>query len=99
MLLIAVPALAAPTGWKAPADCVVPPDDGLYDQTGQNLTGCIDGAVWAAAEAVADNSGYASQAGLLQFPSGTSQVGSNGVTYLCPEWFGFFSCVLPPEAR
>lgn len=89
-------ALAAPTGWKAPADCHVPPDNGIYDDF-NHLTGCIDSVVWAQSAVV--SVGDQSKLRQFIFPSSTTKVGSDGVTYTCPWFFGFIDCILPPQAR
>jgi hypothetical protein len=89
--------LAAPTGWKPASDCVVPPDHGIWDDTNTYLTGCITDEAWQAAAAASNED--QSKLGAFIFPSGTAKVGSNGVTYVCPWWFGIFSCILPTEAR
>ena len=92
-------ALAAPTGWKPAADCVVPPDHGIWNETNTAITGCITEAAWSAAQASQAANGDQQKLAPFIFPSGTSKVGSNGVSYPCPWWFEFISCVLPEAAR
>ena len=99
-LLLPSAAFAAPTGWKPAAECVVPPDHGIWNVTNTAITGCITSSAWDAAQAAqAANFGDQSKLVAFFFPSGTVRTGSNGVSYTCPWWFGFISCILPEVAR
>lgn len=93
-------ALAAPSGWKDAADCQVPPDHGVWDNSNTVLVGCITDEAWkqAATASAADQA----KLGQYMFPANTTKRGSNGVLYGCfvgQPWFFTFSCILPPEAR
>lgn len=95
-ILVPSLAFAAPTGWKAAADCQVPPDHGVYDDYNK-LSGCITEQAWAAAAFVSNDD--QSKLRAFIFPSSTTKLGSNGVLYTCPWYFGFIDCILPPAAR
>lgn len=99
-VLVPAIALAAPTGWKEPADCHVPPDHGVWNVANTALIGCITDEAWQAAGTAAQAD--QSKLGQYIFPANTTRRGNNGVLYGCfvgQPWFFAFSCILPPEAR